>query len=148
MNAIIFKEMLQLIEIGLKSDLKSEKHSCLYRLACNFNLLVGSSVINLNEIKLATRGPNRLDLLRIEMKSLLLQFNQDVGQRASKVAQDTQQEIKLELESVAAIFAEKYRKLQLKYMNLLFREDLEKMVGKDKVDLFTRFEMSQNASNN
>ena len=148
MNAMVVKEMLELIEIGLRSSAKSEKHSCLYRLACNFNLLVGSHTIKLDEIKRAARGSNGQDSLRIEMKSLLLNFNKDTKQKIKQATQETQQKINFELENAAAIFAIEYRNLQLKYMNSMFSEDLKKIVGKDKDDLFTRFKMFKSMLNN
>lgn len=148
MNTMIVKEMLQLIEIGLKSDLKSEKHSCLHRLAYNFNLLVSSPVINLNEIKLAARGPMGLDSLRINMKSLLLSFNQTVKNQAKKATSYTKEKVEMELEKTARSFAAEYGKLQREYMDLLFQQDLEKMIGKGKAELFAKFRMMRNAENN
>ncbi len=148
MNAMVIKEMLQLIELGLKSDLKSEKHSCLYRLARNFNLLIGSSVINLNEIKLATRRATALNSLRINMQSLLLNFNQAVENRAKEATDYTKEKIEAELERTVLSFAVEYGKLQQEYMDLLFQQDLEEMIDKSKAELFTRFKMMRNAQNN
>ena len=148
MDAMIFKEILQLIESGLETDDKDEKHSCLYRIAHNFNLLVGSPVLNLGMRKYNQKDIIATNLLRAEMRNLLFKFNQIVTNQASQATVDTQEEIKLKLGSIAVAYATKYTEVQHRYMDLLFQQDLERIIGKNKTDLFEKFRMAFNASNN
>jgi len=148
MNAVIFKEILQLIEIGLDTEDKDEKHTCLYNIAHNFNLLVGSPVLNLGERKQNLKNITTANLLRAEMRNILFKFNQAVIEQASKATFDTQEKIKLELGSVATAFVAEYAKVQQEYADLLFQQDLEKIAGKNHAQLFANFKMFRNAENN
>lgn len=148
MDAMIFKEIMQLLEIGLEADNKDEKHTCLYNIAHNFNLLVGSPVLNLGERKQNLKNITTSNLLRAEMKNLLFRFNQAIIRQADQSVINTQEKIKLELGSIATAFATEYAEIQQRYADLLFQQDLEEIVGKDNAQLFANFKMFRNAANN
>lgn len=88
-------------------------------------------------------------LIRKEMKSLMIEFNQIVKCK-SKMPLDPQEKEKIcnELPIIANKFAKRYDELQSKYMELLFLSDLSEISGKDKANLFLKFKMAQNSENN
>jgi len=88
-------------------------------------------------------------LIRKEMKSLMIEFNQIVKCK-SKMSLDPQEKEKIcnELSITANKFAKKYNDLQSKYMDLLFLSDLSEISGEDKANLFMKFKMAQNSKNN
>lgn len=88
-------------------------------------------------------------LIRKEMKSLMIEFNQIVKCK-SKMPLDPQEKEKIcnELSIIANKFAKRYDELQSKYMELLFLSDLSEISGKDKANLFLKFKMAQNSENN
>jgi hypothetical protein len=88
-------------------------------------------------------------LIRKEMKSLIIEFNQIVKCK-SKMPLDPQEKERIcnELFITANKFARKYNNLQSKYMDLLFFSDLSEIAGKDKANLFSKFKMAQNSENN
>ena len=88
-------------------------------------------------------------LVRKEMKSLMVKFNQIVKFK-SKMPLEPQEKEKIcnELYITANKFAKKYNDLQSKYMDLLFLSDLSEIAGKDNANLFLKFKMAQNSNNN
>jgi len=85
-------------------------------------------------------------LVRKEMKSLMVEFNQIVKHKSRSALRDLQ--IRNELLVISNEFAKKYNNLQSKYMDLLFFSDLSEIAGKDNANLFLKFKMAQNSKNN
>jgi len=88
--------------------------------------------------------------VRTDMKLLMIEYNQIVKSRSKNASRDPQEREKIrdELTSTANKFAREYSNLRLRYGDLMFQQDLEEIAGKDKADLFLKFEMAQNSKNN
>ena len=77
-----------------------------------------------------------ITLVRQDMKSLMIEFNQIVKSKSLDASRDPQ--ARDELFEIGNEFGKKYSNLQSKLMDLFFFSDLEEIGGKDKADLFLR----------
>ena len=86
--------------------------------------------------------------VRQAMKALIFAFSKVVDAKARQATRENGDYIKKELQIVADDFAKKHSKLQSRYMDLMFYQDLQEMAGTNKAELFARFMMSRKAGDN
>jgi len=91
-----------------------------------------------------------MKLVRTDMKLLMIEFNRIVKSRFKNASREPHEREKIrdELTSTVNKFAKDYVNLSSRYRDLMFQQDLEEIVGKDKASLFLKFKMAWNAKNN
>jgi len=78
-------------------------------------------------------------LIRYNMKIVLADFDKMVKRECQDVTHDNRELIKKKLLVVAEKFAVEYSKLQSKYMELIFLEDLGEIAGERTAELCLEF---------
>ena len=86
--------------------------------------------------------------IRDEMKSTIREFNRINKVKSSGATEFNKDRIIGELKVLTDQFAKKYGELQQKYSELMFHQDLEEIVGKDKADSFLKVQMLRDAAEN
>ena len=86
--------------------------------------------------------------VREEMKSIMREFNLISKEKSKGATEFNKARIIGDLKILADQFAKKYGNLQSRYTELMFRYDLEEIVGKGKADLFLKVQALRDAAGN
>ena len=86
--------------------------------------------------------------VREEMKSIMKEFNLLTKNKSKEATELTKARIIEDLKVLADKFAKKYGTLQSKYIELMFHQNLEEIVGKGKAELFLKVQALRDAAEN
>lgn len=86
--------------------------------------------------------------IRDKMRSTMREFKIQIKEKAKNATEFNRNRITGELNALTEKFAKEYSDLQSKYSELIFHQDLEEIVGKDKAELFLKVQAFRDAAKN